>query len=521
MTQEFKLNIFVFLGPSLSLDVAKKILPQAHYLPPIRCGDILRVLRLKPSIIAIIDGYFENTPAVWHKEILYALKKGVVVIGGSSMGALRGSELNVFGMQTEGSIAQDYLSEIINDDDEVALLHSPLPENYSATSDPMVNIRATLKKAVTQDIIHKTIETLLVNITKNLFYPERTLDKIIQLGYQEGIDAPQLNRLKQWLSENNLVNLKKHDAIAVLSTIAEKKVTAQIKNNFPFSHSAFFSALYKYVMCRPLNFDGNYLPDDEKIASISRYLGHDYIMCRHLAYLLAACYALSENEQGKKDSHIDENFLTSTEDYVRFLLYLSGDYFKYRQCFNKLPEDISACQGLVYQKFESENPVRFHLYLEMASCWHIVEKKILSLKLTPRISSIQQYSEKFQLKINKKNIKKWMSDNDTNPIEHQFMLEALHRLDFFILQNNLSCLNIVEKQTEINWFSQALSRSGLYGDAKALYEDKQKLVNLIKMQSKTQKDLNYYAQSLDFKDVRDFLQPVSSDFTDVNSVITD
>src|SRR3989338_1860747 len=94
----------VYLGPTLSLQEAQQILPDAYYLPPIRCGDILHALRWKPPTILIIDGYFEKTAAVWHKEILAALGQGVQVYGASSMGALRAAELNTFGMIGIGAI---------------------------------------------------------------------------------------------------------------------------------------------------------------------------------------------------------------------------------------------------------------------------------------------------------------------------------------------------------------------------------------------------------------------------------
>src|SRR5262245_47094742 len=92
-------NIFVYLGPSLPLKEAKHILPEACFLPPIRCGDLLHLLRLNPQCIAIIDGYFQHTAAVWHKEILLALEKGIRIYGASSMGALRAAELANDGIQ--------------------------------------------------------------------------------------------------------------------------------------------------------------------------------------------------------------------------------------------------------------------------------------------------------------------------------------------------------------------------------------------------------------------------------------
>src|SRR4029434_6356953 len=81
-------------------------------------------LRAAPRVIAIIDGTFESRAAIWHKEILLALARGVSVFGASSMGALRGAELAVCGMIGVGRIFEAYRDGLYTDDDEVAVLHS-------------------------------------------------------------------------------------------------------------------------------------------------------------------------------------------------------------------------------------------------------------------------------------------------------------------------------------------------------------------------------------------------------------
>jgi hypothetical protein len=80
-------DCYVFLGPSLPVKAAREILP-ARFLPPAKCGDIFKLLRLHPKVILIVDGYFEHHAAVWHKDILYAFHLGVQVLGAASMGAL-------------------------------------------------------------------------------------------------------------------------------------------------------------------------------------------------------------------------------------------------------------------------------------------------------------------------------------------------------------------------------------------------------------------------------------------------
>ncbi|HJK01344.1 MAG TPA: TfuA-like protein, partial [Methanocorpusculum sp.] len=85
-------NIVVFIGPSLSIDDAKQILPDAEYLPPAKRGDFTDAVRIGVKTIVLIDGVFFQDRAVGHREILTALRTGISVYGASSMGALRASE---------------------------------------------------------------------------------------------------------------------------------------------------------------------------------------------------------------------------------------------------------------------------------------------------------------------------------------------------------------------------------------------------------------------------------------------
>ena len=82
------MSIVVFLGPSLAEADARAILPDARYLPPAAAGDLYNALASEPSAFVIVDGFFDQVPSVWHKEVLFALSRGVPVYGASSLGAL-------------------------------------------------------------------------------------------------------------------------------------------------------------------------------------------------------------------------------------------------------------------------------------------------------------------------------------------------------------------------------------------------------------------------------------------------
>src|SRR5271163_172248 len=115
------MTIYIFTGPSLPPQTAFLEWDVPKYLPPAAQGDLYRVARRRPWGIGVIDGYFERTPSVWHREILWALSKGIHVYGSASMGALRAAELAVYGMVGVGAIFQDFASGVLQDDDEVTL----------------------------------------------------------------------------------------------------------------------------------------------------------------------------------------------------------------------------------------------------------------------------------------------------------------------------------------------------------------------------------------------------------------
>ena len=107
----------------------------------------LRWLRA-PAVIGIIDGYFEHVPSVAHKEVLWAMSRGIHVFGAASLGALRAAELLPFGMEGVGEIHAAYARGDLTDDDEVAVAHGLAAEGYRPVSEAMVNIRETLRRVV-------------------------------------------------------------------------------------------------------------------------------------------------------------------------------------------------------------------------------------------------------------------------------------------------------------------------------------------------------------------------------------
>jgi hypothetical protein len=64
------------------------------------------------------------------------------------MGTIRAAELAPFGMIGIGKIFEAYRDGTYTDDDEVTLLHGPAAYGYVAMSEAMVNVRATVARAI-------------------------------------------------------------------------------------------------------------------------------------------------------------------------------------------------------------------------------------------------------------------------------------------------------------------------------------------------------------------------------------
>lgn len=237
----------VFTGPSLSINEAKEIFPHACYHEPVQCGDIIKAIRLGAKKIVIIDGYFEQRGAVWHKEILFALSQGVTVYGASSMGALRASELDVFGMIGYGKIYELYRDGETLDDDEVALVHSD--DQFDSIVTPMVNVRATLEHAIQSKRIEQSQAVAIIEELKSLPYFNRSL-----------FSASQDEPLNQWFKDH-YIDQKKLDAISLLKHIDKNEDSYTIPR---FESSLFFNKIYREMLCEPLNHSYKWLSPVEQ-----------------------------------------------------------------------------------------------------------------------------------------------------------------------------------------------------------------------------------------------------------------
>jgi hypothetical protein len=167
------MTVIAFAGPSLPAADRAGFLG-IEWRPPAEAGDLLRLTAAAPATICLIDGWFDHRPAVRHKEILLLLSRGVRIFGASSMGALRAAEMHPFGMIGIGAIFRAYASGRISGDDEVALIHGPESWDWRPLSVPLIDVRATLWRAMRQRIVTKVEARALIQAARAIHYVDRS-----------------------------------------------------------------------------------------------------------------------------------------------------------------------------------------------------------------------------------------------------------------------------------------------------------------------------------------------------------
>jgi hypothetical protein len=212
----------VFLGPSMALADAREILPSAVFRPPVAQGDVYSLLGPdQPDAIGIIDGVFYQDLPVWHKEIIAALEAGVAVYGSSSMGALRAAECAPYGMIGVGTIFEQYASGKLIDDDEVAVAHDSSERGWRPRSEPLVNLRATMRRAVADGRLGAAIADRALGVAKGIWFAERTRARLLQELRVAGLSSGEVKSFTEALDEA-YVDQKRLDAESLLRVLRDR-----------------------------------------------------------------------------------------------------------------------------------------------------------------------------------------------------------------------------------------------------------------------------------------------------------
>jgi hypothetical protein len=214
-------DAYVFLGPSLPAEVARDLVP-ARFLPPVTQGDVCALVldREPPRAIGIVDGQFEQVPAVWHKEILFAISSGTTVFGASSLGALRAAELHAFGMIGVGEIFDAYRTGVLTDDDEVAIVHATAEDGFRPLSIAMVSLRFGVAEAVRAAVLAEKPAAALLAEVKSWHYPNRSWEALFLAGADLGVSTTDIEALRAFVAARR-PDAKRSDAVLMLTRMRQ------------------------------------------------------------------------------------------------------------------------------------------------------------------------------------------------------------------------------------------------------------------------------------------------------------
>ena len=170
-------NCVLYAGPTLASLSEPQLVRERSFkvLPPVQRGDISLLCRSQPpGIIVLVDGLFHHALAVSHLEIRDAINCGWSVWGVSSIGAIRAYEMRDLGMHGFGKVFDLYCQEDDFQDDEVALLHEPIPP-YRMFSEPLVHIRAAVAELQNYGLLTPDAGSQIISSLKQMWFGARTL----------------------------------------------------------------------------------------------------------------------------------------------------------------------------------------------------------------------------------------------------------------------------------------------------------------------------------------------------------
>ena len=430
----------IFAGLTLSKAEIEEKVGRVLVLPPVKAGDIIHVCRIYPPYILIIDGAFEACASVWHKEILYALSLGLPVIGASSMGALRAAELDDCGMVGIGLIYDSYKQGILIDDDEVAVKFTIYNNAFTVLSDPMINVRKTIDKALEEKVITLELSSKILNAIKAMDYRDRSIKAYLQSMQ----DIPDAAVFLQWLELGGYVDQKKADAYRALDYLASCEHLNFTVLKVPYLKTILFYSLHTDSNCSIFPYENDLLPQKEReVIEVFNTLSgavKPYIVLAKLVCLATIFH----------DDH------SSEQEMLSFLKRIIAHY----------DTSYSSDKRLVLERhisliFENEIIGRDTIG-SIAALWLFFLSNITLGDMHVSQHEKLVISKKLRIKnklLTTDSMMAWLANKSIKPEEYDNFIEFSTLFDYIINCNNLTYL--LEKSRNTHWLRLALILSDL------------------------------------------------------------
>ncbi len=208
-------KIHVYVGPTCPADEILQRFPDVVVHPPAAHGDFFSPELESGDVAVVVDGFYHHKLGLRHKEYLYALDRGVTVIGAASIGALRALELDSFGMRGVGAVYELYRAGVFDGDDAVAVAHED-EAPYSSLSVPLVNLHAAAQAASIAGILPAADVDNVVSALRAEYYPSRTPARVLHILRRSG--RPELAEWyeRQVADDPHVFDRKRRDCLAAV-----------------------------------------------------------------------------------------------------------------------------------------------------------------------------------------------------------------------------------------------------------------------------------------------------------------
>lgn len=215
------MKILVFAGPSLSGPLTPVSGEDIILFPPAGQCDLLSAVHsLDPDVVVIADTQVWPGISVLHKELIWALGKGVRIIGTAAGGALRAAELAFCGMKGHGRVYEMAAAGIIEDDADLFCTWEKNGTGYTRLTEPLVNIRATLERSKVREAIGEEEADTVLTVARTIYYKNRTFSTLEAGLADAGINAGRIATLMACIKEN-YYDIQSHDLSDTLDRIRD------------------------------------------------------------------------------------------------------------------------------------------------------------------------------------------------------------------------------------------------------------------------------------------------------------
>lgn len=213
----------IYLGPSLSHEKARQVLPDAEYLRPARKGDLAGLIAKRrnadsPLLVGLVDGVFlQDYPPSPIEVYQLAVQPNITLVGSSSLGALRAVELEKFGMMGIGRVFNLFKGGKLDADDEVAVTFTD--GDFGLLSEAMIDIRYNLFLAHKKGFIDSKARSALTRTAKQTYFPHRSYSNIVEEASRHYPDQrSSFEAFGNYISTNRK-SLKEKDAYRLLEYV--------------------------------------------------------------------------------------------------------------------------------------------------------------------------------------------------------------------------------------------------------------------------------------------------------------